>query len=141
MRASPFVSALLVALAATCSNVSAGAAPVREPGTSVEMPYLIAPVVVDGELTANAYISSKIQAVSPAATIIVRAKLPFIQDAFIRDVNAAPIGKTSDPATVDAPALAARLLKDVKQIVGPAQVDSVQIIRIQISQLHPGAHS
>lgn len=130
------VLALLVA-----SFTHALAAPSHEPGTSVEMPYLIAPVVVNGELTANAYISSKVIAHSPAATIIVRDKLPFIQDAYVRDVNGEPIGKTSDPETVDQQALVARLLADAKRVAGPNFVDSVEIIRIQMSPLRGGGHS
>jgi hypothetical protein len=100
------------------------------------MPYLIAPVVIDGELFANAYVSSQIIATSPAATIAVRDKLPFIQDAYVRDVNATPIGKASDPATVDVPALTARLLADTRRVVGPGLVDSIQIVRVQMSPLH-----
>ena len=130
------VLALLVA-----SFTHALAAPSHEPGTSVEMPYLIAPVVVNGELTANAYISSKVIAHSPAATIVVRDKLPFIQDAYVRDVNGEPIGKTSDPETVDQQALVARLLADAKRVAGPNFVDSVEIIRIQMSPLRGGGHS
>jgi hypothetical protein len=143
MRTHRFAGLLLVPafVLAGYAPVVAGKAPARAPGTTVEMPYLIAPVVVDGTLYANAYISNQIIATSPAATIVVRDKLAFIQDAFVRDVNAAPIGKPADPATVDASALAARLLSDVKRIVGPGQVNSVQIIRIQINQLHAGAHS
>jgi hypothetical protein len=130
------VLALLVA-----SFTHALAAPSHEPGTSVEMPYLIAPVVVNGELTANAYVSSKVIARSPAATIIVRDKLPFIQDAYVRDVNGQPIGKTSDPETVDQQALAARLLADAKRVAGANFVDSVEIIRVQMSPLRGGGHS
>jgi hypothetical protein len=108
----------------------------REPGSTVEMPYLIAPVVIDGELFANAYVSSQIVATSPAATIVVRDKLPFIQDAYVRDVNATPIGKVSDPATVDVPTLTARLLADTRRVVGPGLIDSIQIVRVQMSPLH-----
>jgi hypothetical protein len=115
--------------------------PEREPGSTVEMPYLIAPVVVDGELYANAYVSSRIIATSPAATIVVRDKLPFIQDAFVRDVNATPIGKASDPKVVDVPALTARLQADAKRIVGPGLVDSFQIVRVQMSPLHENTAS
>lgn len=117
------------------SAAASDAPPAHVPGTSVEMPYLIAPVIVDGKLVSNAYVSSKIVATSAAASIVVRDRLPFIQDAFVRDVNAAPIGKPADPATVDAPALAARLLADARRIVGSEQVASVQIIRIQIAEL------
>lgn len=143
VRRVSFISLLTVLLLATHSSARAGAASGSEhvPGTSVEMPYLIAPVVVDGSLYANAYISTRIGASSPAATIVVRDKLAFIQDAFVRDVNAAPIGKPGDPTTVDVPALSARLLADVRRIVGPGLVDRLDIIRIQINPLRTGAHS
>ena len=116
----------------------AGAQPAseREPGSTVEMPYLIAPVVIDGELYANAYVSSQIICTSAAATIVVRDKLPFIQDAWVRDVNAIPIGKASDPKTVDVPALANRLIAEARRIVGPGLIDSIQIVRVQMSLLH-----
>jgi hypothetical protein len=132
---------VLALLVASFTHALAAPAPSHEPGTSVEMPYLIAPVVVNGELTANAYVSSKIIAHSPAATIVVRDKLPFIQDAYVRDVNGEPIGKTSDPETVDQQALVARLLADAKRVAGPNFVDSVEIIRIQMSPLRGGGHS
>jgi len=54
------------------------------------MPFLIAPMSKDGKLLGYAYISSKLVASSPGATIAVREKLAFIQDAFVRDVNAKP---------------------------------------------------
>lgn len=123
------------------SPVMAGGSPEHAPGLSVEMPYLIAPVIVDGQLYGNAYISSKIVATSQAATIVVRDKLPFIQDAYVRDVNASPIGKASDPKTVDVPALTARLQADARRVVGASYVDSVEIIRVQLSPMHTEAHS
>lgn len=137
MRAFSLPTIIVGLLLATEPPAWAGAtAPDHIPGTSVEMPYLIAPIVVNGTLVANAFVSSKIVATSPSATIVVRDRLPFIQDAFVRDVNAAPIGRASDPSTVDSPALAARLLADAKRIVGPNLVAAVEIIRIQVSELH-----
>jgi hypothetical protein len=138
MRMIGLSTCLLAAVLAGSSVAGTAPKPAaeREPGSTVEMPYLIAPVVIDGELFANAYVSSQIIATSPAATIVVRDKLPFIQDAYVRDVNATPIGKASDPATVDVPALTARLLADTRRVVGPGLVDSIQIVRVQMSPLH-----
>lgn len=130
---------VILALVASAPVRAASAASEREPGSTVDMPYLIAPVVVDGTLFANAYVTSQIVATSPAATIVVRDKLPFIQDAFVRDVNAAPIGKPIDPSTVDVPALSVRLTADVRRIVGPGLIDSIRIVRVQMSLLHPKA--
>jgi len=138
MRGSVLTIPFLLLLACLPAQADEGE---HQPGTSVEMPYLIAPVVVDGTLVGNAYISTKIVASSPSATIEVRAKLPFIQDAFVRDVNATPIGKASDPRTVDVPALTGRLLADVRRVVGANLVDAVTIIRVQLSPLHAWGRS
>jgi len=132
---------VLVLLVASFTHALAGTTKSHEPGTSVEMPYLIAPVVVDGRLDSNAYISSRVIASSPAAEIVVRGKFAFIQDAYVRDVNATPIGKADDPATVDVPALTARLLADAKRVAGAKLVSSIEIVRIQIAPLRPGTRS
>jgi hypothetical protein len=108
-----------------------------EPGTSVEMPYLIAPVVVDEALVAYAYVSCKIIASSPQTAIDIRLATPFIQDAFVRDVNATPIGKAADPSTVDSVALTARLLADARRIVGGGKVVGLTPILIQMAPLKP----
>jgi hypothetical protein len=108
-----------------------------DPGTNVEMPFLIAPMCIDGKLTGYAYISSKVVTSSREASLDVRNKIPFIQDAFVRDVNATPITKATDPKTVDYAGLIARLTADVKRIVGAAKISTVVIIQVQISELHP----
>ena len=130
------VRAAFVALFALVAAAPVAAGEKPAPGSSVEMPYLIAPVIVNDHLTAYAYVSSKIVATSPANAIEVRAKLAFIQDAFVRDVNARPIGKPDDPATVDAESLKARLLADAKRIVGAGKVLNIVFVAIQMSPMH-----
>jgi hypothetical protein len=132
-----FASVFALAIAPACAADAPKAKP-PEPGTSVEMPYLIAPVVVDGKLLSNAYVSNKVIATSQAAAIDIRDKTPFIQDAFVRDVNAKPIGEDADPSTVDQVALQARLLADARRIVGAAKVADLKIIRIQVVAVRPG---
>ena len=109
----------------------------EEPGTHVEMPFLIAPVSVDGKLEGYCYISSKLTTSSPGASVEVRNKLAFIQDAFVRDVNAAPIGFASDPTKVDTRLLTQRLVADARRIVGAAKVVTITFKQIQFSPLHP----
>src|ERR1700678_3224248 len=46
---------VLALLVASFTHALAGTTKSHEPGTSVEMPYLIAPVIVDGRLDSNAY--------------------------------------------------------------------------------------
>ena len=125
-----------IAAAGTLLPVLAqAAAPKPEPGRSVEMPYLIAPMVVDDRLVAYAYISSRLVAPSSSAGILIRDKLAFIQDAYVHDVNGLPISKADDPKTVDMPGLMARLLADARRIVGQDKVSSITITRIQFAPL------
>ncbi len=131
MRILAFTLAFLTALPALAGEKPA------EPGTSVEMPYLIAPIIVDDRLVAYAYVSSKIVGTSSQAAIDIRLKLPFIQDAFVRDVNASAIGTAADPSKVDEAGLVARLLADAKRIVGSGRVADLKLIQVQISQMRP----
>ena len=108
-----------------------------KPGTSVDMPILVAPMSVDGRLIAYAYISSTVVTASAAAAIDVRSKTPFIQDAFIRDVNGASIVDPKDTSKVDRPALQARLLEDVRKAVGAGKAVSLQFSALQVTRLRP----
>ncbi|MDE3114355.1 MAG: hypothetical protein KGL26_02030 [Pseudomonadota bacterium] len=107
------------------------------PGTSVEMPILIAPMVVDGNLLAYAYVTSIIVATSPPAAVEVRARVPFIQDAFVRDVNGPSIVDKNTPDQVDKAALGTRLLATARRVVGPGKVAEVRISAIKISPMRP----
>jgi len=109
----------------------------EEPGTHVEMPFLIAPMSADGKLLGYAYISSKLLSSSQSASVEIREKLAFIQDAFVRDVNTAPIGKASDAESVDEPMLAQRLVADARRVVGASKVVSIEFKQIQFAPLHP----
>ena len=141
MRAIRFL-ALAVSLVAF-GGVPALAEKAGDPGTNVEMPFLIAPMSKDGQLLGYAYISSHLVASSSGAVLTIRDKMAFIQDAFVRDVNSAPIGLASDPTKVDAALLAARLLADAKRIAGSTKVvgivfgDGKKYAGVQFSPLHP----
>jgi hypothetical protein len=112
---------------------------VPEPGTSVEMPYLIAPLSDGNTLLAYAYVSCRIVGASQAAALDIQKKVPFIQDAFVRDVNASSIGKPDDPMAVDNATLEPRLLALAKKAVGPGKVVDLKLIQVQITPLRPGA--
>ena len=122
----------------TASAASAKPPADAAPGTSIEMPYLIAPLTVGDSLVAYAYISCKIISSSQATAIDVRDRIPFIQDAFVRDVNGVSISGGGDPPTIDANSLSARLLADAKKVMGPGKVLSLQLIQVQITPLRPG---
>ncbi len=130
----PFLLFVLAALGQPAQAAGAKAGPL---GTNVEMPFLIAPMSKDGKLLGYAYISSKLVASSPGATIAVREKLAFIQDAFVRDVNAKPISKADDPRAVDTELLNARLVAVARRIAGSDKVVRMVFIAVQFAPLHP----
>ena len=136
MRAK-FVSVVLLSLLLPAAAWAGEPAKTGAPGTNVEMPFLIAPMSSNGRLDGYAYISSKLVATSQSAAIEIRDKLAFIQDAFVRDVNGAPVGKSDDPNTVDSKVLAQRLVSDARRVVGAAKVADIVFTEIQFSPLHP----
>lgn len=109
-----------------------------KPGTNVPMDYLMAPLAgPDGKLFGYAYINARLTATSEVFVVPVRDKLPFIQDAFVRDVNAKGIATTDDPQAVDVPALEARLLADAVHVMGPGKVKMITVCTVNIAELHP----
>jgi hypothetical protein len=109
------------------------------PGTNIDMPFLMAPMTgADGKLFGYAYISSRLTANSDVSANQVRDKIAFIQDVFVRDVNAKEIAASGDPLTVDNAALQARLLADARKVVGAGKLVSIAITQVQIAPLHPG---
>jgi hypothetical protein len=108
-----------------------------EPGVTVEMPFLIAPVSVDGKLQGYAYISSKMVCSSSGAAILVRQKLAFIQDSFVREVNGKAIGTATDPKVVDKVQLNLRLSAAARRIVGDNKVVAMYFVDVKYNPLRP----
>ena len=141
MRLSPLFAGFLLIVFAGQPVLAADTkkADGAEPGTSVEMPYLIAPVSSGDSLVAYAYITCKIVGVSQPAALEIREKVPFIQDAFVRDVNATSVAKPDDPSQIDQPALAARLLALARKVMGTGKVSDLKLTQVQISPIQPSA--
>jgi hypothetical protein len=133
---------LAISLAATAS-APAFAEKAGDPGTNVEMPFLIAPMTKDGKLLGYSYISTHLVASSSTAALAIRDKVAFLQDAFVRDVNGASVSLASDPTQVDVRLLGDRLVADAKKVVGSASVvriifgDGAKDTGIKFSPLHP----
>lgn len=137
-RLAIFVLTLCLAVPAWAEGGHGGKAEKKpEPGTSVEMPFLVAPMAQDGNLLGYSYISSRLVCSSPSACIDVRQKLAFIQDAFVRDVNARPIAQTANPKDVNKELLNSRLTAAAKRIVGNSKVKGMLFLEIKFMPLHP----
>lgn len=141
-RAAILVLAILVTLPALAAEEKKEGAPEGakggKAGTNVDMPFLMAPLTdEDGKLTGYAYISSRLTAASEATTLVVREKIPFIQDAMVRDVNGADVTTAEDREQVDIPKLEARLMGDARKVLGAGKVKQITICTVQIAELHP----
>jgi len=108
-----------------------------EPGTTVEMPFLIAPMSVDGKLQGYAYITSKMVCSSSDAAIAVRQKLAFIQDSFVREVNGKSLSTGADPTVVDKVQLNARMTAAARRIVGDNKVVAMFFVDVKYNPLRP----
>jgi hypothetical protein len=129
---------VLTGLAAPALAADKGPAKEGAPGTNVDMPFLMAPLTdADGNLAGYAYVSSRLTATSAAGALEVRDRIAYIQDAFVRDVNATSLAASGDPPKLDNPALEARLLADARRIMGKGKVASLAITQVQIAPLHP----
>src|ERR1041385_4911303 len=99
--------ALAVLIPAPAARAAEAAAADQGPA-NVEMPPLLAPLVVENRLEGYAYITVQLTPSTRDKVFLIREKVPFLQDGFLREVNKAPIGKATDPRTVDEPALKKR---------------------------------
>lgn len=118
-----------------------GAEPVKkppEPGSAVEMPFLMVPMSKDGDLLGYNYVASKLICTSAAGSIRVREKLAFIQDAFVREVNGRRVSLASDPKQIDKDLLTARLTAVARRIVGNDTVRAMLLMEVKYAPLHPG---
>jgi len=107
-------------------------------GTNVDMPYLMAPMTdAEGKLSGYAYMSTRLTAATEATALAVRDKLPFIQDAMVRDVNNAGIAVPEDLEKVDVPAVERRLLADASKVMGAGKVKQITICTVNIAPLRP----
>jgi hypothetical protein len=107
-------------------------------GTNVDMPFLMAPLTnADGKLLGYAYISTRLTAMSDTFALVVRDKLPFIQDSMVRDVNADSVAAAEDPEQVDIKGLEARLLADARKVIGATKVRLITVCTVQVAELHP----
>jgi len=136
------LSALLLAVltlpALAAEEKKEGEAKKGKPGTNVDMPYLMAPLNnAEGKLDGYAYISTRLTATSEGGGTDVRAKLPFIQDIMVRDVNSTSVATTGDPEKVDIVGLERRLLADATKVMGAGKVKLITVCSVNVAPLHP----
>jgi hypothetical protein len=137
-RKSWLSAALALAVIAPASGArgAEAAAQGADSGPSdVEMPALLAPMIVDNRLDSYAYITIQLTPSTRDKVFLIREKVPFLQDGFLREVNKAPIGKAADPKAVDEAALKKRLLARVNQILPKNTVSDLKFDQIVMTPI------
>ena len=129
--------ALALALLMPLQGAFAGEAAKDQGPTDVEMPPILAPMVVDNRLESYAFITIALTPASRDRVLLIREKMPFLRDGFLREVNKASIANAADPKTVDQPALKKRLLARVNQILPPGTVSELKFSEIVLTAIQP----
>jgi hypothetical protein len=99
----------------------------------VTLPTILAPMVVEARTENYAYITIVLKPAAPAGILAIREKVPFLQDAFLRELNGATIVKTGDPTSVDETALKARLIARMNQVLPAGTVAELKFQPIVVA--------
>lgn len=92
----------------------------------VEMPMLVAPVTVNQRLYSYAYLRVKLEAASFEDALVIREKVAFVQDGFVREVHRASIALNGDPKRIDGDGLRRRLMKVCDSVLGAGVVIDIR---------------
>ncbi len=96
--------------------------------TVVEVPVLLMPVsTATGRLKYYAYLVVQLEIPKPTDRWSVEEKIPYIKDAFIRELHSAPNSVDNDPTRIDVEGVKARLMARIKAIFGDDRVGSIII--------------
>lgn len=95
---------------------------------TLSMPVLIAPVIANGELHHYVFLRVTLELSGDEHKVMMLQKIPYLQDAFLREVHRATVSRENDPASVDEEGLKARLIKVSDATVGAGIVKAVQLV-------------
>jgi hypothetical protein len=103
----------------------------------VELPPILAPMIVAARLDSYAYITVALAPAGADKVFPIREKVPFLQDAFLRELNKGSIAKADDPKAVDTDAVKARLTQRMNQILPAGTVAELKLEQIVLAPLQP----
>ncbi len=119
---------------------SAYAAEAAEQGiVDVRLPALLAPMIVGPRLESYAYITIVLAPTGANKVLLIREKVPFLRDAFLRELNKGTIVKAADTKAVDAEAIKTRLTARMNQVLPAGTVAEVKLEQIVVIPVQPGS--
>lgn len=133
--------ALIVAIACVIAvflpppkSAHAASAAITDTGpVDIELPPILAPMVVANRLEGYAYVTVALAPTGRDKVGAIREKMAFLQDAFLRELNKTPIVKADDPKAVDADAVKKRLLARMNQILPSGTVAELKLEQIVLA--------
>lgn len=93
---------------------------------SLKMPRLVAPVMIKGEMVRYVHLDVTLLLVREDDRKRVYDRVPYIQDAFLRDVHATTVLKSEETEELDQAGLRARLLAIIARVAGASAVKDVE---------------
>ena len=107
-----------------------GGAPAARNATVLMSPLAL-PIVVDGRLVNNVFVTLRLGLSAEADPPKLRAMEPYFRDALVRTGYRTPFVRPDNYAVLDDNKLKAAVLSGAAALAGPGQVVSVQIVREQ----------
>ena len=92
---------------------------------SVNMPMLVAPVMIKGQMARYVYLNVTLVLPDDTNKMMLLDKIPYIQDAFLREVHRGTIALGEDPDMLDEAGLGRRLMDVCTKVVGADIVKKV----------------
>lgn len=94
---------------------------------SLKMPRLVAPVIIKGEMVRYVHLDVTLVLLREDDRKRVYDRVPYIQDAFLRDVHATTVLKSEDTQELDQAGLRARLLAIIARVAGASAVKDIEL--------------
>lgn len=94
---------------------------------TISMPALVAPVVVNGELQHYVFLSVSLELTGDEHKSMMLEKVPYLQDAYLREVHRESVAKDNDPKVIDDEGLKGRLMRVTATVVGPNIVKAITL--------------
>lgn len=94
---------------------------------TISMPALVTPVVVNGALEHYVFLSLTLELTSDEHKNMMLEKIPYLQDAYLREVHRASVAKDNDPKLLDEEGLKDRLMRVSATVVGPGIVKAITL--------------
>lgn len=120
---------LAVALPPVIGHAATAATADQGP-VDIELPPILAPITVENRLFGYAYITVALAPAGRDKVLAIREKMPFLQDAFLRELNKSTIVKGADPKNVDTDAVKARLTARMNQVLAVGTVSELKVQQI-----------